>query len=200
MATLKEWQSPVSGKILARATDDALLINGDSFWSDVAYPAFIPQGSATVVPDDARYEWYHEQWGAGPSEGLVRVIADEQKMLNGGVSLFHELQIILPAGALVVAAQNKIMETGFAGGTTTASGLGIASNINKYCNAQNAPDLPNINPKPTPYPNGFTPLAAQETLRLTATTNAGTAGDTPWSSGRCRVRVVYDIALDLDRF
>lgn len=197
--TYKEWQSPTTGRTFAKLTDDALLVDGDAFASDVGYPA-IPLPDPAVggisVPDGYPVEWFYMKYGKSSFEGLRRIVCEQQIALPG--AKHHDLRIVIPKGALVIAVQGKTMDIAYASGTSTNVGFGISSDPDKYANDSTIPDF-GYAKAPTLYPNGFTNLAGAETLRVSATTAAGAAGSGAFTTGRARVRAVYDVLADLDR-
>jgi hypothetical protein len=179
MAVLKEWVNERTGAVIARVTDVGFHINGGARFSGITDPL----GGVA------------ECWGQTDAEGIAFIEQEEESVALTG-QLFVNWQAPLPQGALVYACHARMYDAAFGGGTSVAVGVGPAATPAKYINMTPIPDFPDVI-APVLFPNGWTPLAGDEQLRVNACTAAGAMGDTPWASGTCRCRAYYMIPRDL---
>jgi len=179
MATLKEWQSPSTGIILARVTDGGFHMNG-------GYRA-----SGQKNPTGSKL-W---NWGKTATEGFQFYHFDIT-VATAGVLFVNAFTI--PAGAIVWACQLRVIDTTFAGGTTNGVGLGPVGSPEKYERGAQIPDFPTGNVPSVLLPNGLTALGADELVRVNGVESGVGMGDTVHTAGMVRARVVVEITQPLE--
>lgn len=130
------------------------------------------------------------RFGSTDTEGLETRIVDKTVNLGAiaGVAVFT-----VPSGSLLRSVQANIVTLGVAGGDVAAVGIGIDSDPNLYgataTLAKNAKSNLIVAPAV---------LAAPAAIEVYPCTAGGDIGDTPFSSGTIRVRIVYDVLASLD--
>jgi hypothetical protein len=130
------------------------------------------------------------RFGATATEGLTTMVVDKTVTLGAvaGVAIFT-----IPSGAVLRSIQGNIQVAAVAGGTTAIVGIGVDSDPNLY--AQTA----NLN-KNSKAETAMAPtlLASPVALEAFPCTSGGAIGDTQFSAGTLRVRIVYDVLVSLD--
>jgi hypothetical protein len=167
--------------------------NGDELWrvddDGVALKAKSVIGAAGApTPQTSR------SFGAAIDEGLGLLLLDEIVDLTDAGALFVDLTSELPDAAQVWAINAQITEAVTAGGTSTKVGIGPSGDPDKYGKTA---DLALDSQCNSGVLVGGTPLGAAEQVRVNAVTDAGAAGDTNFSAGKVRVRVIYALIRNL---
>lgn len=131
-----------------------------------------------------------ERYGASLTEGYEVRVIDETVPLSG---LAVDLTEDVPAGAVILAVQGNIEVLAVAGGTTVKVGIGVAADPDKY--GKTSALTKNLKVDTIP---AHAVLASLEDLQIFACATAGGAGDTGFSAGSFRVRIVYVALNSLD--
>jgi hypothetical protein len=130
------------------------------------------------------------RFGATATEGLTTMVVDKTVTLGAvaGVAIFT-----IPSGAVLRSIQGNIQVAAVAGGTTAIVGIGVDADPNLY--AQTA----NLN-KNSKAETAMAPtlLAAPVALEAFPCASSGAIGNTQFSAGTLRVRIVYDVLTSLD--
>jgi hypothetical protein len=130
------------------------------------------------------------RYGATATEGLETRVVDKTVALGAiaGVAVFT-----VPAGAVIRSVQANVAALGVAGGDVAAVGIGIDADPNLYgataTLAKNAKSNLMVAPAV---------LSAPAVIEAYPCTAGGDIGNTPFSSGSVRVRIVYDVLASLD--
>jgi hypothetical protein len=128
--------------------------------------------------------------GATATEGLTTMVVDTVVTLGAvaGVAVFT-----VPDNALLRAVQGNIQVAAVAGGTSVAVGIGVTANVDVYGLTAN------LN-KNTKSDTAMAPTLTTSTVAIEAypVTAAGAIGNTAFSAGTLRVRIVYDVLASLD--
>ncbi len=127
--------------------------------------------------------------GATAAEGLNISIIDEVVDLTSAGAKFKALTNQVPAGAVILSVQANIQTLAVAGGTSVKVGIGAhAGTTNTYGNTSALTK----NLKIDTIPAAWAVLASALTLDVCACASTATGlGDTNFSAGTVRVRVVY---------
>lgn len=130
------------------------------------------------------------RFGATATEGLETRVVDATIALGAiaGVAVFT-----VPAGALLRSVQANVVTLGVAGGNVATVGIGIDADPDLYGKtstlAQNAKSNLLVAPAI---------LSSAAPIKLFPCQADGTIGDTPFSDGTVRIRIVYDVLASLD--
>lgn len=130
------------------------------------------------------------RFGATATEGLETVVVDKVVTLGAvaGVAVFT-----VPAGAVLKSVQGNIQVEAVAGGTTAKVGLGVDADPNAYGESAALTANAKIDTLLAP-----TKLAAAVDIEVYPCASSGAIGDTAFSAGTVRVRIVYDQLNSLD--
>lgn len=173
----------------AGVTVDGLLVKDGGFVVPDGSTAQI-RGAGTGTGDVV------ERVGGSATEGLERRVYEDTV---SPVAVETNL-INLPAGAKVISVQANVEVLLVAGGTSVTWSIGTAADPDKYGTSgfpTQADDLTK-NSK-SDFLGDSTQLTAAEQMVLTAAATGGAGdGDTAFSAGSVRVRVVYDFPNSLD--
>jgi hypothetical protein len=139
-----------------------------------------------------------ERLGGSATEGLEKRVYQQ----TVSPSAIETNLINLPAGAVVLSVQGNVEVLLVAGGTSVTWSIGTAADPDKYGTQGNpgaAADSLLQNSKSSFLPAWAMIGAGGEQMVLTAAATGGAAdGDTAFSAGSVRVRVVYYAVNDLD--
>jgi hypothetical protein len=126
--------------------------------------------------------------GATAAEGLQLKIIDEVVSLAAAGAKFKAMTNAVPSGAVILAVQANINTLAVAGGTSVKVGLGDhTGTCNTYGNTSALTKNLKINTMPT-----YAILSGALTLEVCACASTATGlGDTNFSAGAVRVRIVY---------
>lgn len=199
-----------AGNVRAYVTEDGLSVVGDLAVSeDVAVTGnasvtgtLSATGAATLDGGAAIDGTVTLESGATAAETALRIsldgtegtlikVIDETVSLAAAGATSKALTNAVPVGAVILSVQSQITVLAVAGGTSVKVGIGLAAgDVDKYGLSA---DLAK-NTKTNVIPD-WAVLSGAETLAVCAVTSDGSAlGDTNWSAGSVRVRIVY---LDL---
>ncbi len=130
------------------------------------------------------------RFGATATEGYETRVVDKTVALGAiaGVAVFT-----VPSGALLRSVQANIVTLGVAGGNVATVGIGVDADPDLY--GQTSTLLKNAKSNKIIAPAVLSGTAAIELFPCQAD---GTIGDTPFSDGTVRVRIVYDVLASLD--
>lgn len=121
-------------------------------------------------------------------------VIDEIVDLTAAGAKFVAMANSIPAGAVIISAQMNIQEAVVAGGTSVKVGLGDHSGT---CNTWGNTSVLTLNAKAKALA-AYSVLAAQTTPEVCACASTATGlGNTNFSAGKVRVRIVYIKANDL---
>jgi hypothetical protein len=135
------------------------------------------------------------RFGATATEGLEVKVLDEVVSLTSAGAKFKAMTTAVPAGAVILSVQGNIASAITAGGTSVAVSLGLnASDPDKYGFVNALTQNSKINNIPD-----WAVLSGATTIDVCATIADGTTlGNTNFSAGSVRVRVVYLANNSLD--
>ncbi len=127
--------------------------------------------------------------GATSAEGLQLKIIDEVVDLTSAGAKFKALTNVVPAGSVILSVQANIQTAVTAGGTSVKVGLGAhAGTTNTYGNTSGLTK----NLKIDTVPAAWAVLGSDLTIDVCAcASTASGLGDTNFSAGTVRVRVVF---------
>lgn len=131
--------------------------------------------------------------GASASEGVQELVLDQTISFAANAALYKELNVVLPAGSVVLFAQANIQAALTGGGTTTKVGLGTEADPDLWGKTSALTKDAKIDTIVTT----LAAVAAPTVIRLSSCANDGSAGDTALTVGSVRVRMVYLVPLSL---
>jgi hypothetical protein len=126
--------------------------------------------------------------GSNATTGLQVKVLEEVVVLTDAGAKFVAMTTPIPAGAVILSVQANIDVLAVAGGTSVKVGLGLnATDVNKYGITSALTKNLKINTIPD-----WAVLSAPETIDVcAAVTDGSDVGDSNFSAGSVRVRIVY---------
>lgn len=122
--------------------------------------------------------------GSNTNEGLETFVVDtvvELGMISGVDA------VAVPVGAIIKSVQANLQEEAVADGTSVKVGIGITGTVDKYGLTTNLQKNQKINILLTPVV-----LQGVESIKVFPCASNGAVGDSDFTAGSIRVRVVYD--------
>lgn len=155
--------------------------------SGLVVPAAVPlqlRAGAAAAAVAARF-------GASATEGLEVRVIDETSAALAAVST--DLTEDVPDGAVILAVQGNIETAAVAGGTSVKVGIGPVADPDKYGITSGLTQNLKIDIIPD-----WAVLSGAEDIQINACATGGGIGDTAFSAGVVRVRIVYLALNSLD--
>ena len=166
---------------VGESTPDAKLhVSGDTIIED---DLSLYAGAATAA--------IAARFGASKTEGLEVRVIDETA--SGLTAISTDLTQDIPDGAVILSSQANIEVLCVAGGTSTKVGVGPTSDPDKY--GLSADLLKNTK---IDLMIDWAVLSGAEDIQINACDNSGALGDTAFSAGSVRVRIVFLALNSLD--
>jgi len=130
------------------------------------------------------------RFGATATEGLETYVFDGDITLG---AIAGAAVLTIPAEAVIRCLQANLSVAAVAGGTTAKVGLGVAADPDLYGKTTALTKNLKIDTM-----LDYNKLAAEVILCAFPVTSAGAIGDTAFTAGTLRVRIVYDVLNSLD--
>jgi len=189
---IPQWssaQKTLKNGLLVSSTIRSVASSSDNSVSTEKAVALAIAGSVTRTDGDASGVVV-QRFGASATEGLETVVVDKVVTLGAveGAAVFT-----VPSGAVLRAVQANVCVSAVAGGTTTTVGLGVSIDPDAYGVSASLSKNAKVNMLLSPVR-----LAAAVDIAAFPCAGDGSIGDTLFSAGTLRVRIVFDRLTSLD--
>lgn len=156
-----------------------------------AWQAASSTGGVRQVTGGADAALVTDRYGDSATEGYEIRVIDETLSALAAVST--DLTEDVPSGAVILSVQANIETACVAGGTSVKVGVGTTGDPDKYGKTTDLTQNQKIDTLPA-----HAVLSSAEDIQVNATATAGGIGDTAFSAGAVRVRIVYAMTNSLD--